>query len=69
MYEAVYGKENAEGRAVDSRFASLIRNAAEKTGERVVILVDEYDKSLLETGGELNDRNRALEPQGHGRLY
>ena len=60
MYEAVYGKENAEGRAVDSRFASLIRNAAEKTGERVVILVDEYDKSLLETEGELNDRNRAL---------
>ena len=60
MYEAVYGRENAEGRAVDSRFASLIRNAAEKTGERVVILVDEYDKSLLETGGELNDRNRAL---------
>ena len=60
MYEAVYGRENAEGRAVDSRFASLIRNAAEKTGERVVILVDEYDKSLLETEGELNDRNRAL---------
>ena len=60
MYEAVYGKENAEGRAVDSRFASLIRNAAEKTGERVVILVDEYDKSLLETEGELNDKNRAL---------
>ena len=60
MYEAVYGRENAEGRAVDSRFASLIRNAAEKTGERVVILVDEYDKSLLETEGELNDKNRAL---------
>lgn len=59
-YEAVYGKENAEGRAVDSRFTSLIRNAAEKTGERVVILVDEYDKSLLETEGELNDKNRAL---------
>ena len=60
MYEDAYGKENAEGRAVDSRFASLIRNAAEKTGERVVILVDEYDKSLLETEGELNDKNRAL---------
>lgn len=38
----------------------ILRQSEEKTGERVVILVDEYDKSLLETEGELNDRNRAL---------
>ena len=33
----------------DIRFKNLIRIAHEKTGKRVVILVDEYDKPLLET--------------------
>ena len=59
-YEEVYGRSEADGASASLRFNSLIRNAAEKTGARVVILVDEYDKSLLETEGELNDRNRAL---------
>ena len=36
---------------IDDRFVSLIRNAAEKTGERVVILVDEYDKPMLQAIG------------------
>ncbi|HIW36526.1 MAG TPA: AAA family ATPase, partial [Candidatus Treponema faecavium] len=59
-YEEMYGRTDADGTSVSLRFNSLIRNAAEKAGERVVILVDEYDKSLLETEGELNDKNRAL---------
>ena len=59
-YEEMYGRSEADGTSAALRFNSLIRNAAEKTGERVVILVDEYDKSLLETEGELNDKNRAL---------
>ena len=59
-YEEVYGRSEADGASASLRFNSLIRNAAEKTGARVVILVDEYDKSLLETEGKLNDRNRAL---------
>ncbi len=29
-------------------FRSIIRRAVDKTGRRVVILVDEYDKPLLE---------------------
>ena len=59
-YEEMYGRSEADGTSAALRFNSLIRNAAEKTGERVVILVDEYDKSLLETEGTLNDKNRAL---------
>lgn len=31
------------------RFGSLIRNIAEKENERVVILIDEYDKPMLDT--------------------
>ncbi|MDO9140351.1 MAG: AAA family ATPase, partial [Methylobacter sp.] len=31
-----------------ARFAELIRGAHEKTGQRVVILVDEYDKPILD---------------------
>ena len=34
------------------RFANVIRGANEKTGERVVILVDEYDKPLLQSIGD-----------------
>ena len=35
---------------LEGRFRVLIRGAFEKTGNRVVILVDEYDKPLLENG-------------------
>lgn len=37
-----------EGR-VEDRFSTLIRQAREKTGKKVVVLIDEYDKPLLET--------------------
>jgi len=33
---------------VRSRFKSLIRNCHDKTGQRVVILIDEYDKPILD---------------------
>lgn len=33
------------------RFANVIRRACEKTGERVAVLVDEYDKPLLQSIG------------------
>ena len=38
-----------EGNSADTRFFNLIRNAAEKYGEKVVILIDEYDKPMLDT--------------------
>ena len=47
-YEAKYGRKEGET-DVALRFKWLVRNAYEKTGQRVVILVDEYDKPLLES--------------------
>ena len=36
-------------RRPEERFSNVIRNACEKTGKKVVILIDEYDKPLLNT--------------------
>ena len=46
----------------DDRLVDLINSLFQKTGKRVVILVDEYDKPLLETieNEELNQANRAM---------
>ena len=51
VYEAEYGSV-PEDRTVDDRFVSLIRNAHKKTGKRVVILIDEYDKPMLQAIGD-----------------
>lgn len=45
-WESLYGREKRD-RDVEERFAYIIRKAYEKTGKKVVILVDEYDKPLL----------------------
>ena len=49
-WEKIYG-DNYKDRATEERFLHVIDNAYEKTGRRVVILVDEYDKPLLQTIG------------------
>jgi len=41
-----------------SRFAHLIRRVAENVGQRVVVLIDEYDKPILD---RIEDREKALE--------
>lgn len=47
-YEKKLGvKEGCE--SADTRFYNLIRNASEKYGEKAVILIDEYDKPMLDT--------------------
>ena len=48
LWEKEYGKEAAET-TFASRFAGLIRRSYEKTGKQAVILIDEYDKPLLQT--------------------
>ena len=60
-YEAKYGRKEGET-DVALRFKWLVRNAYEKTGQRVVILVDEYDKPLLESIGnpELQENYRDI---------
>ena len=40
---------NVEGETPAKRFKLLIQNASEKFGEKVVILIDEYDKPMLDT--------------------
>lgn len=45
-WEAVYGDEKKD-RDVEERFAHLIENAHLKTGRKVVVLIDEYDKPML----------------------
>lgn len=47
-WEKIYGDEY-RSRATEERFLHVIENAFEKTGKRVVVLVDEYDKPLLQT--------------------
>ena len=46
-WENIYGKNEAE-KGLERRFAGVIRRAHEKTGERVAILIDEYDKPMLQ---------------------
>ena len=48
VWEKEYGDEFRE-RATEERFLQIIKKIHDQTGKRVVILVDEYDKPLLQT--------------------
>lgn len=48
QWEAIYGKGEDE-KTLTNRFKGVIQRAFEKTGKGVVVLVDEYDKPLLQT--------------------
>lgn len=61
-WETLYGADPAE-RSLALRFAGVVRRAYEKTGRRVVILVDEYDKPLLQAIG-----NEALQDEFRNML-
>ncbi len=70
-HEAVYGKD-AFASTLGDRFTAVLKAAHEKTGLRAVVLIDEYDKPLLDVldqelyatvGGErrkLEDLNREV---------
>ncbi|MGP1460753.1 MAG: AAA family ATPase [Bacteroides sp.] len=60
-WEALY-EVKGEALAPERRFANLIEELYRKEGKQVVILVDEYDKPLLETVEDeaLNEANRSL---------
>ena len=47
-WEREYGIEK-EDEDFGVRFARIIKGASEKSGQKIVILIDEYDKPLLET--------------------
>jgi len=46
QWEDIYGKDERE-KTLSIRFEGVIRRAYTKTGKRVVVLVDEYDKPML----------------------
>lgn len=50
QFEDIYGAREQEEEP-DQRFAGIVQRAFQKTGKQVVILVDEYDKPLLQTMG------------------
>ena len=58
-WEAIYGNEKKD-RPLEERFNYLLEAAYKKTGLGVVVLVDEYDKSLLESEGEALEKSRKL---------
>ena len=62
-FEEVYGTNKNE-EEVSQRFEGLLKRAYQKTGKQVVILVDEYDKPLLQTMGV----NEALNEQYRNEL-
>ena len=68
-WEAEYGNQYAS-RSIEERFTQVIRLAYEKTGRKVVILVDEYDKPILQTigNGALQDEYRATLKGFYGAL-
>ncbi len=67
--EALYGSEESE-RSLGLRFQGIIRRACEKTGHRVAILVDEYDKPMLQAIGNeaLQDEYRSTLKGFYGAL-
>ena len=62
-WEKQYGADTAE-QTFSSRFKGLIERTYQQTGKQVVILVDEYDKPLLQTMGV----NEALNEQYRNTL-
>jgi hypothetical protein len=68
-WEKLYG-ESERGSSLGDRFAGVIRRACEITGQRVVILVDEYDKPMLQTinNEKLQDIYRIILKSFYGAL-
>ncbi|MDE5797253.1 MAG: AAA family ATPase, partial [Muribaculaceae bacterium] len=60
-WEEIYGKNESELTPAQ-RFYGVIRRAVEQTGQRVVVLIDEYDKFLVATidNPDLNSKFRAM---------
>ena len=58
MWEQVYGK-NEIFKTLSDRFKSVLEKAEEQTGHKAVVLIDEYDKPMLDLlGTEQEQKNR-----------
>lgn len=51
QWEEIYGTKEANNTSLSQRFRAIIRSAKEKTGRNVVVLIDEYDKPILQAIG------------------
>lgn len=69
QWENEYGIRESND-SISMRFARVIQNAYERTGRQVVILVDEYDKPMLNAvdDEELADRYRSILKAFYGNL-
>lgn len=69
QWEALYGASATED-TLSLRFGGVIRRAAQKCGRNVVILIDEYDKPLLQAYGNqaLLDEYRSTLKAFYGNL-
>ena len=70
--EGIYGK-NPNSQTTGDRFKDILKAAHEKTGRRAVVLIDEYDKPLLDvldTGftTTIDGESRLLEDHHHNIL-
>ncbi len=68
-WECLYGQRKEEV-SLSDRFAGIIKRACKKTGKQVVVLVDEYDKPLLQTimNEKLGDQFRDILKAFYGVL-
>lgn len=55
-WEEIYG-DKYRSRSLGERFQKILELAFEKTGERCVVLIDEYDKPLLDTSELVESQN------------
>ena len=63
VFEQKYGLREGDSDDLPGRFFDALKNAEEKTGRKVAVLVDEYDNPLLKNIGgneEQTEANRAL---------
>lgn len=60
-WEKLYGAEPSEV-SISTRFEGIIQRACEQTGQRTVILIDEYDKPMLQAIGNTNCKKPSATP-------
>ncbi len=58
-FEEAYGLPQGDAGDLPGRFADVLRNAREKLGRRVAVLVDEYDNPLLKNMSENQEQEKA----------
>lgn len=68
-WEAIYGNEKSD-RSPEERFAYILEKIHTKTNRQVVVLIDEYDKPLLQTIGdkELQEQYKGILKAFYGVL-